>query len=129
MEKSCGAIIFNEGKVLVVKQTSGFYGFPKGHVEKDETYKQTAIREVKEECNIDIEIISDTYFTNTYSPKTNVIKDVHYFIAKATSTKIINQQIEVSEAKWVDIEDVMDVLTFDIDKEIFLKTMRALSYD
>ena len=128
-ETSCGAVCFYENKVLMIHSVYGHWGFPKGHVEKDETYKQTAISEVKEECNIDIEIISDTYFTNTYSPKTNVIKDVHYFIAKATSTKIINQQIEVSEAKWVDIEDVMDVLTFDIDKEIFLKTMRALSYD
>ena len=128
-ETSCGAVCFYKNKVLMINSVYGHWGFPKGHVEKDETYKQTAIREVKEECNIDIEIISDTYFTNTYSPKTNVIKDVHYFIAKATSTKIINQQIEVSEAKWVDIEDVMDVLTFDIDKEIFLKTMRALSYD
>ena len=49
MEKSCGAIIFNDGKVLVVKQTSGFYGFPKGHVEIGETEKETAIRETKEE--------------------------------------------------------------------------------
>ena len=44
MEKSCGAIIFNEGKVLVVKQTSGFYGFPKGHVEIGETEKETAMK-------------------------------------------------------------------------------------
>ena len=44
MEKSCGAIIFNEGKVLVVKQTSGFYGFPKGHVEIGETEKETHAR-------------------------------------------------------------------------------------
>lgn len=129
-EKSCGAIVINKNnKILLVHHNAGHWDFPKGHIENGETEEQTAIREVKEECNIDIEIISDTYFTNTYSPKTNVIKDVHYFIAKATSTKIINQQIEVSEAKWVDIEDVMDVLTFDIDKEIFLKTMRALSYD
>ena len=129
-EKSCGCIILNnKNQILLILQNAGHWGLPKGHVEEGETEEQTAIREVKEECNIDIEIISDTYFTNTYSPKTNVIKDVHYFIAKATSTKIINQQIEVSEAKWVDIEDVMDVLTFDIDKEIFLKTMRALFYD
>lgn len=129
-EKSCGEIVINKNnKILLVHHNAGHWDFPKGHIENGETEEQTAIREVKEECNIDIEIISDTYFTNTYSPKTNVIKDVHYFIAKATSTKIINQQIEVSEAKWVDIEDVMDVLTFDIDKEIFLKTMRALSYD
>lgn len=128
-ETSCGAICFNDNKILMIHSIYGHWGFPKGHVEKNETFKQTAIREVKEECNIDIEIISDQYLTNSYSPKNNVIKDVHYFIAKALNTNIINQQAEVMEAKWIDIEDVMDVLTFDIDKEIFLKTMRMLDYD
>lgn len=128
-ETSCGAICFNGNKILMIHSIYGHWGFPKGHIEKNETFKQTAIREVKEECNIDIEIISDQYLTNSYSPKNNVIKDVHYFIAKALNANIINQQTEVIEAKWIDIEDVMDVLTFDIDKEIFLKTMRMLDYD
>ena len=82
MEKSCGAIIFNEDKVLVVKQTSGFYGFPKGHVEIGETEKETAIREVKEETGLDIKIISDKRYTQSYIVKENVHKDVVFFIAK-----------------------------------------------
>ena len=48
-EKSCGCIIINKNKVLLIKQTKGHWGFPKGHVEKDETEIETAIREVKEE--------------------------------------------------------------------------------
>ncbi|MGC7179236.1 NUDIX domain-containing protein [Metamycoplasma hominis] len=40
-EKSCGAIIFKEENdnlfVLLVEQTAGHWGFPKGHVEKNET--------------------------------------------------------------------------------------------
>ncbi len=31
-EKSCGCIIVEDGKVLLVKQTKGHWGFPKGHV-------------------------------------------------------------------------------------------------
>ena len=33
-EKSCGCIITKENKVLLIKQTKGHWGFPKGHVEK-----------------------------------------------------------------------------------------------
>ena len=33
-EKSCGCIIINKNKVLLIKQTKGHWGFPKGHVEK-----------------------------------------------------------------------------------------------
>ena len=54
-EKSCGAIIVSENKVLVIKQKSGFYGFPKGHMEELETEIETVIREVKEETNLDVE--------------------------------------------------------------------------
>ena len=58
-EKCCGCIILNENKVLLVKHNDGHWGFPKGHVEKDETELQTAIREVKEETNLDVEIQED----------------------------------------------------------------------
>ena len=55
-EKSCGAIIIKDNRVLLIKQNIGFYGFPKGHVEDGETEEETAIREVKEETNLDITI-------------------------------------------------------------------------
>ena len=41
----------------MVKQLLGHWGFPKGHIEKDETEYETALREVKEETNIDARII------------------------------------------------------------------------
>ena len=37
-EKSCGGIVFNQNKYLLVKhlaENSGHWGFPKGHVEKE----------------------------------------------------------------------------------------------
>ena len=55
-EKSCGCIVFNDGKVLLVRHNKGHWDFPKGHVEPGETEEQTAKREVKEETNIDVEI-------------------------------------------------------------------------
>lgn len=55
-EKSCGAIVIEDGKVLLVKHNAGHWDFPKGHVEEGETEFETAIREVKEETNIDIKL-------------------------------------------------------------------------
>ena len=48
-EKSCGAFIIKDGKVILIQQLDGFLGFPKGHVEGNETEEQTAIRDIKEE--------------------------------------------------------------------------------
>ena len=55
-EKSCGAVIFDNDKVLVIQQVAGHWGFPKGHVEQGETELETAKREIKEETNLDVEI-------------------------------------------------------------------------
>lgn len=119
MEKSCGAIIFNEGKVLVVKQTSGFYGFPKGHIEIGETEKETAIREVKEETGLDIKIISDKRYTQSYIVKENVHKDVVFFIAKLENNNEKRQVEEIEEILWIDINEVENILTYDSLKELW----------
>ena len=119
MEKSCGAIIFNEDKVLVVKQTSGFYGFPKGHVEIGETEKETAIREAKEETGLDIKIISDKRYTQSYIVKENVHKDVVFFIAKLENNNEKRQVEEIEEILWIDINEVENILTYDSLKELW----------
>lgn len=119
MEKSCGAIIFNEGKVLVVKQTSGFYGFPKGHVEIGETEKETAIREIKEETGLDIKIISDKRYTQSYIVKENVHKDVVFFLASIKNNNEKRQVEEIEEILWIDINEVENILTYDSLKELW----------
>ena len=119
MEKSCGAIIFNEDKVLVVKQTSGFYGFPKGHVEIGETEKETAIREVKEETGLDIKIIYYKRYTQSYIVKENVHKDVVFFIAKLENNNEKRQVEEIEEILWIDINEVENILTYDSLKELW----------
>lgn len=119
MEKSCGAIIFNDGKVLVVKQTSGFYGFPKGHVEIGETEKETAIREIKEETGLDINIISDKRYTQSYIVKENVHKDVVFFIANLENNNEKRQVEEIEEILWIDINEVENILTYDSLKELW----------
>ncbi|WP_102691897.1 NUDIX domain-containing protein [Rummeliibacillus pycnus] len=51
-------IIFNdENQVLLQKRTDvGLWGIPSGHIEIGETVSEAAIREVKEEANLDIRI-------------------------------------------------------------------------
>ena len=117
-EKSCGIVVFDEDKVLLIKHNGGHISFPKGHVEEGETSKETAIRETFEETGIEAKIISDDYFVNTYSPKENHMKDVLLFIGVKVGGKLKPQLEEVSLCDFFTYEAAMKELTFDIDRRI-----------
>ena len=118
-ETSCGAVCFYENKVLMIHSVYGHWGFPKGHVEKGETEKETAIRETKEETGLDIKIISDKRYTQSYIVKENVHKDVVFFIAKLENNNEKRQVEEIEEILWIDINEVENILTYDSLKELW----------
>ena len=121
MEKACGCIIFNNDKVLIIKQLNGVVGFPKGHVEGNETEVETARREVLEEVGIEVEIDPSTRYI-IYYPVNGVMKEVIYF--KATgSGKIKIQESELESASWVDKDKVLDMLSHDNLKKIWLEAL------
>ncbi len=122
MEKCCGTIIINDNKVLVIKMTKGHYGFPKGHIEDNETEIQTAIRETKEETNLDVEIISSKRYINKYTMQNGIDKEVIFFLAKPITNDIKVQDTEVLEYKWVPINEITNYFeyqnSFDLWNEV-----------
>ena len=127
-EKSCGMIVINDGKVLIVKQNSGFYGFPKGHMEEGETEIETAIRETREETNIESYVTSEKRYSISYPVKNGIPKEVVYFVGKTDGViNPKNQEAEVAEILFVDIDKVRDTLTFDNLKELWDEVLKDLN--
>lgn len=125
-EKSCGAIIFNNNKILVIQQTSNFYGFPKGHMEKGETEIETAIREIKEETNIDVKILDKYRYSISYIVHETIDKESVFYLAVPTTFDIQKQESEINNIEWIDIDKVYDKLTFDNSKEMWLKAKKDI---
>ena len=121
-EKSCGAIVYryNQGDlyILMIQMNFGHWSFPKGHVEGEESEVQTAMREVKEETNIDVLIDPSFREITTYSPFQDVMKDVVYFVGTPISNNLQKQEEEVSDAMWVHYEDALNIVTYDSDRNI-----------
>lgn len=122
-EKSCGAVIFRKHhgntELLLIKHTNGgHWSFPKGHVEPGETEAQTALREVREETGLEVQI--DTSFREvvSYSPRKDTIKNVVYFPAWVKSKEIRPQPEEVSQVKWVEISLAPKWLNYDNDRQL-----------
>ena len=124
-EKSCGAIVELDGKVLLVRQKkSGNIGFPKGHILPDESELEASIRETKEETNIDIEICNRRRYSLSYIQNNNINKEVVYFLAKPKGDfKISRQESEIQDVFWVDKEKVRETLTYENLRQLWDKVL------
>lgn len=122
-EKSCGILVFDDDKVLVVFHNLGHYGFPKGHVEKGETEEETAVREVKEETNCYAKIIPGFREVITYSPKPNVMKDVVFFIGEPLTKDLKPQEEETSDVFFIKASDALKMITHKDERELLEKAI------
>lgn len=123
-EKSCGCIVFDGDKILLVKQTQGHWGIPKGHVEQNETEQETAIREVKEETNIDVEIEGEGRYTENYVTDKGVQKEVVYFIAKKVGGNLEAQEAEIKEIEWLNPKEALERVTYDDTRNLLKKALQ-----
>ncbi len=123
-EKSCGAVILrhndeNDYDVLLVKHTAGHWGFPKGHVEGNETEEETAIREVKEETGYDCTIDNSFRETSSYLPKPGVHKQVVYFVGKIIGGEMSNDESEgIERVAWLLYSEALALLAYQSDVNI-----------
>lgn len=124
-EKSCGAVTYyvNDSEILylIEHMAQGHYSLPKGHVEENESEVETAIREIKEETNLDVELDDCFRHVITYSPYPGIIKDVVFFTAKVVSNQVINQISEVEEIIFLSLDSALKILTYETDKEVLMK--------
>ena len=132
-EKSCGCIIIDNKKVLLIESVQGNWGFPKGHVEEDETEVQTAIREVKEETNLDVKIDEGKKYTLQYITDKGTPKQVVLFVAKKIGGQEKCQECEIKALEWMNFNDAINRITYDNTKMLFKEALKELkqkeSYD
>lgn len=133
LEKSCGAIVYrkiNEDiEFLAIKSnsTDGYWGFPKGHVEEDETEEETCKREVFEETGLTIVIHNGFKIYDKYELSESLHKDVVYFIACVTNQVVVLKEDEVIEYKWASFSETYNLLTYDSTKNILVKAKKFLN--
>lgn len=107
-----GCIILDENNRLLLQKRAdcGKWGFLGGMVEFGESVAETAVREVKEESGLDVEITSlygvySKYFAEyTNGDKAQPI--VHLFKAKIIGGELIDKNNETLELKFFDLNDI-----------------------
>ena len=125
-EKCCGCIIIHENKVLLVQHNAGHWGFPKGHVEENETEVETAIREVKEETNIDVIVKENKRYVIEYYPKEDTFKQVVFFLATCKTKELKKQEAEIKNIEWISFEDALEKITHDNSKKLLEQVIQDI---
>ncbi|WP_283679274.1 NUDIX domain-containing protein [Lentilactobacillus sp. Marseille-Q4993] len=118
-EYASGAVVYQirHGLVcylLLQSATDNFWGLPKGHVEEHENKVQTAIREIKEETDLDTKI--DTGFEQKveYDMKNGHHKDVTFYVSRVDDgVEVSRQEEEINSYGWFELDEALDTLTYD----------------
>lgn len=125
IEITSGAVVYrkNTGKIeylLLESQNKGhFWGFPKGHVEGNETLEETAKREIKEETQLVLPIDTSFHVCTEYDLPNGNRKQMTLYTADLTQSEDIHLQAEeIKNCGWFNYADARERLTYNNLKQL-----------
>ena len=119
-EKSCGAVLYTGNgpyrRFLLLQNRSGHNGFPKGHVEADETEVETALREIWEETGIRATLTPGFRHSYAYSPNHYSKKEGVYFLGTFENQTLRTQKGEIFGAWLLPYDEALTALAHEQDR-------------
>ncbi len=121
-EVSAGGIVFRRqpdtsARFLLIRDPYEHWGFPKGHLEGEESPAEAAFRETAEETGLTdlvmlgpIRIIDWHFrFRGRY-----IHKYCHFFLFESAAADVIPQQDEgITDFRWLELEAALEQLSYD----------------
>ncbi len=128
--EAAGGIVRHSNNAFLMIKRFGFWDFPKGKIEKGESKKEAALREVQEETGIkNIKIIRKLptkYHIYSYENKWTVKKTFWYLMSSDFNGKLKPQiEEDIREAVWVPEAELANylALTYNSLKELVKDSM------
>ena len=93
---------------------------PKGTPDPHETTEETALREVREETGLEVEIVR-TFDSIEYwfvQGRTRIHKTVHYFLMVPTGGDLARHDHEFDEVRWIAFDEAPTLLTFETERAL-----------
>ncbi|MBV8205759.1 MAG: NUDIX domain-containing protein [Acidobacteria bacterium] len=109
---------------------------PKGIVDAGERAEQTACREVFEETGLKAELVTKLgdiryVYTRTWGDRARVFKIVSFYLFRFASGKIgaiaPEMQHEVTEARWIPLDDAHRLLSYRGEREMAVKAQEYVA--
>lgn len=133
VENSCGAVVYTrqngEIRYLLIQNLEGIYGFPKGHIEPNETERETALREIKEETGLTVALLPGFRTTDEHPlpNKPDTLKRIVYFLAYYDGQTPRHQPTELLSAALYPFNEAMRLFQFESSRRILSEAKEHLS--
>lgn len=117
---SAGGVVLRGGDkgnevVLCGRSEPVLWGLPKGTPDPGETQEQTALREVREETGLEVEIVrpleSIQYWFVRPSDRARCHKTVHYYLMSPTGGDTSRHDHEFDFVKWFPVQEAIKAMT------------------
>jgi 8-oxo-dGTP pyrophosphatase MutT (NUDIX family) len=139
LQVSAGGVAFrrNEQAIEVALISVGKparWQLPKGLVRKDETTQAAAMREVREETGLETELLELIeqieywyYGGDRQGRRVRIHKYVHFFLLRCLGGSLGDHDYEVNEARWCEIGQAVQQLSFEGEKKVVRKAPTMIS--
>lgn len=125
IEVTSGVVVYRrqQGEIqyLLLQSTNkgNFWGFPKGHVEGDESLPETAKREIREETQLEPPIDTSFHVYTEYDLPNGNHKQMTLYTACLDDQENVHLQAEeIKNAGWFNYADARQQLTYDNLKQL-----------
>ncbi|HVR05320.1 MAG TPA: NUDIX hydrolase [Solirubrobacteraceae bacterium] len=133
-EHSAGGVVVRGEDVLVIVPNrraadgSVVLGLPKGHIDPGEDALAAAVREVREEAGVEVELVCELGEVRYWYSRAGraVPKGVHFFLFRYAGGDPADHDEEVQEARWMPLAQACEQLTYEGEREILGRALAAL---
>jgi len=104
---------------------------PKGTPEKGETVQQTALREVREETGLEVEIESPLgnidYWFDSPEDNTKCYKTVTFYLMAPNGGDILQHDFEFDIVQWFDIDKALTLASYSNEVDVLIRARKLIS--
>lgn len=130
---SAGGVVCDErdGVVMVAvcgRLKTGLWALPKGTPDNGESLEETALREVREETGLSVEIAAPLGHIEYWFARDagRIHKRVHFYLMRPCGGSFDDHDPEFDVVRWASAAEALDALTYPSEREVLRRAMAAL---